>query len=134
VCVCISLCTTVVQNTAQNSFHNSFPLNLQTIIIAHIMSTEGWLRFYVLLDAKQVISETLPMPISWLGVEKQNPTQQKHSFTNQKKCTTTQNNHNKLKPGLVASYDVQSGNRKGPILPCTIKVQKKISSGTGSPR
>jgi len=32
-----------------------------------------------------------PKPISWLGMEKQNLTQQKHTFTNQMKCTTTQN-------------------------------------------
>jgi len=32
-------------------------------------------------------------------------TQQKHAFTNQKKCTTTENKLKKLKPGLVAFYD-----------------------------
>jgi len=31
--------------------------------------------------------------MSWLGIEKLNPTQEKHAFTNQKKCTTTQNKH-----------------------------------------
>jgi len=36
-------------------------------------------------------------------MEKLNLTQQKHTFNNQKKCTTTQNKHKKLKPGLVAS-------------------------------
>jgi len=30
-------------------------------------------------------------------MEKLNPTQQKHTFTNQKKCTTTQNKHKKTK-------------------------------------
>jgi len=35
----------------------------------------------------------VPKPISWLGMEKLNLTQQKHTFTNQKKCTTTQNKH-----------------------------------------
>jgi len=44
----------------------------------------------------------------WLGMEKQNLTQQKHAFTNQKKCTTQ-----KLKPGLVASYDIRPGNGEG---------------------
>jgi len=34
-------------------------------------------------------------PIFWLGMEKLNRTQQKHTFTNQKKCTTTQNKHKK---------------------------------------
>jgi len=48
--------------------------------------------------------------ISWLGMGKLNVTQQKHTFTNQKKCTTTQN---KLKPGLVASYDIWPGNGEG---------------------
>jgi len=34
-----------------------------------------------------------PKPASWLGMEKQNLTQQKHTFTNQQKCTTTPNKH-----------------------------------------
>jgi len=46
-------------------------------------------------------------------MEKENLTQQKHTFTKQKKCTTTQNNHKKLKPGLVASYDIQPVNEEG---------------------
>jgi len=52
------------------------------------------------------------MPISWLGMEKLNLTRQKHTLTNQKKRTTTQNKQ-KLKPGLVASYDIWSGNGEG---------------------
>jgi len=54
-----------------------------------------------------------------------NLTQQKHAFTNQKqkKCTTTQNKHNKLKPGLVAFYNIQSGNRAG------LFSKEKISKG-----
>jgi len=46
-------------------------------------------------------------------LEKLNLTQQKHTFTNQKKCTTIQNKHTqkKLKPGLVASYDIHPANR-----------------------
>jgi len=39
-------------------------------------------------------------------MEKLNVTQRMYTFTNQKKCTTTQNKHKKLKPGLVASYDI----------------------------
>jgi len=46
-------------------------------------------------------------------MEKLNLAQQKHTFTNQKKCTTTQNKHKKLKPGLVASYDIRPGNGEG---------------------
>ena len=42
-----------------------------------------------------------------------NLTQQKHTFTNQKKCTTTPNKHKKLKPGLVASYNIWPGNGEG---------------------
>jgi len=45
-------------------------------------------------------------------MEKLNFTRQKHTFTNQKKCTTTQ----KLKPGQVASYDIRPGNRDGLFL------------------
>jgi len=46
------------------------------------------LRFYIQNDTKQFIAETFPKPISWLGMETLNPTQQKHAFINQKKCTT----------------------------------------------
>jgi len=51
--------------------------------------------FYIPLEIKYVISETFPKPISWLGMEKQNLIQQKHTFINQKKCTTAQNKHKK---------------------------------------
>jgi len=57
-----------------------------------------------------------PKPISWLSMEKLNLTQQKHEFTNQKKCTTTQNKHKKLKSGLVAFYNIRSGNGVGLFL------------------
>jgi len=53
-----------------------------------------------------------PKSISWLGTEKLNPMQQKHALTNQKKSTTTQNKHNKLKPRFVASYDIRPAHRK----------------------
>jgi len=65
---------------------------------------------------KKIISETFPTPSSWLGMEKQNLTQKKHTFTNQKKCTTTQNKHKKITPGLVASYDIRPGNGEGLFL------------------
>jgi len=51
------------------------------------------LKFYTPLDTKYVIAKTFPKPISRPGMEKQNLTQQKHAFTDQNKCTTTQNNH-----------------------------------------
>jgi len=58
-----------------------------------------------------------PKTRDWFGertdMEKQNPTQQKHTFTNQKICITTQNKRKKLKPGLVASYDIRPGNGVG---------------------
>jgi len=54
-----------------------------------------------------------PKPISWLGIEKLKLTQQKHTFTNQNKYTTTQNTYKKLKPGLVASYDIWPRNGQG---------------------
>jgi len=38
-------------------------------------------------------------------------TQQKHTFTNQKKCTTTQNKQKKRKSGLVTSDDIWPENR-----------------------
>jgi len=47
-------------------------------------------------------------------MEKLNLTQQKHAFTNQK-CTKLHHkiNTKQLKPGLVASYDIRSGNGEG---------------------
>jgi len=49
-------------------------------------------------------------------MEKQNLTQEKHTFTNQNKCTTTQNKHKNLKPSLDASYDIKPGNGEGLFL------------------
>jgi len=46
-------------------------------------------------------------------MEKLNLTQQKHTFTNQKECTTTQNKLKKLKPGLVVFYDIRPENGEG---------------------
>jgi len=41
-CVCVSLCTNVVHNTTQHrTVLTIFPLILQTIIIAQMMSTVG---------------------------------------------------------------------------------------------
>jgi len=56
---------------------------------------------------KKVILEMFPLPISWLGMEKQNLTQQKHTFIN-----TTQ----KIKPGLVATYNMRPWNGEGLFL------------------
>jgi len=46
-------------------------------------------------------------------MEKLNLTQQKHTFTNQTRCATTQNKCKKLKPGLVASYYIRPENGEG---------------------
>ena len=64
-----------------------------------------------------------PKPISGLGMEKVNLTQQKHAFTNQKKYTTAQNKHKKPKPALGAFYDIWPGNEAGPFS------KEKISKG-----
>jgi len=55
--------------------------------------------------------------------KKLNLIQLKHTFTNQKKRITEQNTHKKLKPGLVAFYDIGPGNRVG------LFSKKKISKG-----
>ena len=44
--------------------------------------------------------------LAWYGKTK--PNTKKHTFSNQKKCTTQ-----KLMPGLVASYDIQPRKREG---------------------
>jgi len=76
------------------------------------------------LDTKQVISETFPQAnlIVWYG-KKLNLSQHKHAFANQKKYTTTRNKQKKLKPGLVAFYDVPPGNGAG------LFSKEKISKG-----
>jgi len=70
------------------------------------------LWFYVPLNTKQVISETFPKPISLLGMEKLNLTEQKHAFINQKKCTKTQ----KTKARFSRLLQHPAWKRKGPIL------------------
>jgi len=54
-------------------------------------------------------------PRQSLGLEwrKQNRIQQKHTFTNQRSVLQHKINTKKLKPALVASYDIQPGNGDG---------------------
>jgi len=54
-----------------------------------------------------VVSPSQSLGLVW---KKTKPNTKKHAFTNQKKCTTTQN---KLKPGLIAFYDIRPGNGAG---------------------
>ena len=60
-------------------------------------------------------------------MEKTKPTQQKHAFANQKNCTTTQNKHKKIKPGLVDFYDIRPGNGAG------LFSKEKTSKGGDTP-
>jgi len=52
-------------------------------------------------------------PISWLVLKKLNLTQLKQMCIQERKNTATQN---KIKPGMVTSYDLRPGNAAGPIL------------------
>jgi len=75
-----------------------------------------WVKVKVFTPIQHKIGHFGDIPeanlLAWYG-KKQNLTQQKHTFTNQKKCTTTENKHKKLKPGLAASYDIWPGNEVG---------------------
>jgi len=54
-----------------------------------------------------------PTPISWLGMEKQNPTQQSTHSPSKTNVLQHKINTKNLKPGLVASYDIRPGNGEG---------------------
>jgi len=58
-----------------------------------------------------------PKPITWLGKhgKKLNLTQQKHTITNQKKCTT-QNKHKKTKARFSRLLRHLAWKQRGPIL------------------
>ena len=56
------------------------------------------------------------MPISWLGMEKLNLTPQKQAFTNQKKCTKTQNKHKKTKARFGRLLQHPAWKRGGSII------------------
>jgi len=49
-------------------------------------------------------------------MEKQNLTQRKHAFTNQKKCTTTQNKHKKTKARFSRLLQHAVWKWRGPFL------------------
>jgi len=105
-------CNKITTTTTYNHF---WPSHRSTSVSPHHQLTD---RVVVLCPTRHkighfgdVIQANL---LGWYG--KLNPTQQKHTFANQKKCTITQNKHKQTKPGLVASYDIQPGNGRGPIL------------------
>ena len=68
------------------------------------------------LDTKISHFGDVPKPISWLGMEKQNLTQQKQAFTNQNKCTTTQNKQKKSKARFSLLLRHPAWKRTGHIL------------------
>jgi len=80
-------------------------------------STPGWLScgFYVPLHSKRSFG-TFSQPISCLNMEKLHLTQQKHTFTNQKKCTATQNKQKKTEVRFSRLLRHPAWKRTGPIL------------------
>ena len=71
------------------------------------------------------VSETFP-PSQCLGLvwkKKLNVTRQKHAFTNQKKCTATQNKRKKTKAGFSRLNDIRPANR------ASLFSEEKISKG-----
>jgi len=78
------------------------------------MVTYDWLLVKVLRPTRHKIGHFRDVSQANLLAcyEKQNLTQQKHTYTNQKKCTTTQNTQ-KLKPGLVTCCDIRPKNGVG---------------------
>jgi len=75
-----------------------------------------WVKVLRLTRHKIDHFRDVPKPISWLGMEKQILTQQKHMFNNQNKCTTTQNRHRKTKARLSHLLRYLAQKRRGPIL------------------
>jgi len=71
-----------------------------------------------------------PKPNSWLGMKKQNLTQQKHAFTNQTKCTTTQTHtHTHLLNSHFSGTPGWAGTRK--VQPIWISLKQETVRGSG---
>ena len=58
-------------------------------------------------------------PVSWLSTKETKPIARKANIHLEQKNTKTQNKNEKLKPGLVTSYDLQPGNAE-PLGSCCI--------------
>ena len=69
--------------------------------------------FYASSDTKQVIQRRSSQPISWLSTDKLKHTQQKQTYIHNKIYHNIQLTHKKLKPGLVAFYDLRPGDGMG---------------------
>jgi len=83
--------------------------------------TQHWLSDWVKVlrptwHKRGHFADVLPSQSLGFVWKKLNLTQQRHTFNNQKKCTTTKNKHKKLKPGSAASYDIPPGNGEGLFL------------------
>jgi len=70
-----------------------------------------WFMIYVTGRSQKVRRSS--QPISWLSTEKLNQTRQKQTCINNKIYYKVKLTHKKLKPGLVASYNLLSGNGTG---------------------
>jgi len=128
-----------------NNLHHFTPQNTSLLYSHHFPQwypRTSYFNFYFHRQIRQIITCLKPISyhVDWVKVlcltwhktghfghipprqslglvwKKLNLTQQKHAFTDQKKCTITQNKCKKIKPGLVASYNIWPGNREGLFL------------------
>ena len=51
--------------------------------------------------------------LAWYGKKTKPSSTKARAFTKRNRCATTRNYANKLKPGLVALYDIRPGNGAG---------------------
>ena len=85
-----TICTSLRQLTTPTSHHfrpDALP-DAQPTVSKHRLSISCGFTSH--LTQNSSLWRRFPKPNSWLGMKKQNLTQQKHAFTNQTKCTTTQ--------------------------------------------
>ena len=102
-----------------------------TVVCEVSGSTTVWLIHWVvdLRPTRRKIGyfgDVSPSQSLCLVWKKLNPTQQKHTFTNQEKCTQ-RNKQKHLKPGLVNFYDIRPGKRSGLIFKGKDKGETSIS-------
>jgi len=86
---------------------------LSFIVVCVILCLSILVELWLVSDGHRATAYTALTQHRTVKMYWQKLMEQKHTFSSQKNCTTTQNKQKQLKPGLDASYDIQPENGHG---------------------
>jgi len=111
--------TTAAEAGRRSPTHSARDDDEPSTMLSNTVIIQNWpteLRFCVPPDTNMSFQRRSSQPISWRSTEKRKQTQKQQTCIHSKIYYNTKYTHKKLKPVLVASYDLWPGNGTGQFL------------------